>query len=68
MTTTTSSATTSSDTRSASTLSGIGVGRGSAVGSVVKLAAAARPPANEPPEGPLDHHRAARSWDTGSCC
>ena len=49
MTTTTSSATTSSDTGSTGpTLSGIGVGRGSAVGSVVKLAAAARPPANEP--------------------
>ncbi len=49
MTTTTTSATTSSDTGSTGpTLSGIGVGRGSAVGSVVKLAAAARPPANEP--------------------
>ena len=46
MTTATSPATTSSAT--GPTLSGIGVGRGSAVGSVVKLAAAARPPANEP--------------------
>src|SRR6478609_1332904 len=44
MTTTTSTATDSTTTK---TLSGIGVGRGSAVGSVVKLALAARPPANE---------------------
>src|SRR6478752_2095763 len=46
MTTTTSAAATS--TATGSNLSGIGVGRGSAVGSVVKLAAAARPPADEP--------------------
>ncbi len=44
MTTTTSTAADSSTT----TLSGIGVGRGSAVGSVVKLALAAKPPKNEP--------------------
>ncbi len=52
----TSTTTTSASTSSASgstgsgtpSLTGIGVGRGSAVGSVVKLAPAARPPANEP--------------------
>jgi phosphotransferase system enzyme I (PtsI) len=54
MTTTTPSTASSTDTpstatgSSTTTLSGIGVGRGSAVGSVVKLAAAARPPADEP--------------------
>jgi len=46
MTTTTSTATGSSPT--APTLRGIGVGGGSAVGSVVKLGAAAKPPADEP--------------------
>ena len=44
---TTTQETTASDSAT-TTLSGIGVGRGSAVGSVVKLAAAAKPPANEP--------------------
>src|SRR5664279_5676307 len=46
MTTTSSTATGSSPT--APTLRGIGVGGGSAVGSVVKLGAAAKPPADEP--------------------
>jgi phosphoenolpyruvate-protein phosphotransferase (PTS system enzyme I) len=45
MTTTTSNAAGSSTTTP--TLTGIGVGRGSAVGSVVKLAAAAKPPVDE---------------------
>ncbi len=45
MTTTTSNAAGSST--ATPTLTGIGVGRGSAVGSVVKLAAAAKPPADE---------------------
>ena len=50
MTTTTSTAANSTQRQHGPppTLSGIGVGRGSAVGSVVKLAPAARPPANEP--------------------
>jgi phosphotransferase system enzyme I (PtsI) len=47
-TSTSPSTSTSADDSSKQTLTGIGVGRGSAVGSVVKLAAAARPPANEP--------------------
>ena len=57
MTTTTSNAAASTST----TLTGIGVGRGSAVGSVVKLAAAARPPVNEPAAADVvkaDDHRA----------
>ena len=45
MTTTTSNAAGSST--ATPTLTGIGVGRGSAVGSVVKLAAAAKPPIDE---------------------
>ena len=45
--TTTTTDTTATDATT-TTLSGIGVGRGSAVGSVVKLALAAKPPANEP--------------------
>jgi phosphotransferase system enzyme I (PtsI) len=49
MTTTTSTSVNSTADSTTATLSGIGVGRGSAVGSVVKLAAAARPPKNEPP-------------------
>ena len=48
MTTTTSTPANSTVDSTTTTLSGIGVGRGSAVGSVVKLALAARPPANEP--------------------
>ena len=52
MTTTSTSAPTAAATTAGDpikqTLSGIGVGRGSAVGSVVKLALAARPPADEP--------------------
>jgi phosphotransferase system enzyme I (PtsI) len=46
--TTTTSTPVNSTAGSATTLSGIGVGRGSAVGSVVKLALAAKPPKNEP--------------------